>query len=177
MSNSFSAHSIPHNLQVPTKSLHMMILVFLLVNVLFHRPPLPRAQSLLLCKGKAPAGSTQPRGGRKRGGAGPCAGLGAGPGHGVPVAWITFITSTCCCCSCVRHASTSSRSAGQLGKKKRHWEQSLQCTSLYNLQYIWNYLRKFTLLWYLLTEEDCNFFRKILKAFILLNQVWKEGNK
>lgn len=63
MSNSSSAHSIPHYLQVPTESFHMSILVFLLFNVIFHRPPLPRAQSLLLCKGKAPAGSTQARGG------------------------------------------------------------------------------------------------------------------
>lgn len=86
ISNSSSAHLIPHNLQVPTESFHTMILVFLLVNVVFHRPPLPRAQSLLLCKGKAPASSTKPRGGRQTRGAEPCAGLGAGPGYGVPIA-------------------------------------------------------------------------------------------
>lgn len=146
MSNSSSAHLIPHNLEVCTESFHMMILLFPLVNVVFHRPPLPRAQRLLLCRGKAPAGSTKPRRGRHREGAEPCAGLGAGPGHGVPIAWVTFITSMCCCCICVRHASTSSRSAGQLGRKKRHWEQSLQRTSPYNLQYIWNYSCTFTLL-------------------------------
>lgn len=117
-----------------------------------------RAQSLMLCKEKAPpqhqlAPPSQKEGKQNTGRETELLStskalevvpsrLGAGA---------TFITSTCCCLSLFRQASTFSLSPGRLERKKRHREQSLQCISLYNLQYIWNYFCEFMLLLYLLT--------------------------
>lgn len=136
-----------------------MILTIFLVNVVFQRPPTIEKGSefaALQRKGTttAPAGTTKPKGGEaERQGERQLLStsealevvpsrLGAGA---------TFITSTCCCLSLFRQASTFSLSAGRLERKKRHQEQSLQCISLYNLQYIWNYFCEFMLLLYLLT--------------------------
>lgn len=89
MSNSSSAHLIPHNLQVPTESLHIMILVFLLLKWFFtdHHYQGPRVCCCAKERHQLVA-SSQERGGRKEEQS-PMEGLGqdlamVSPQHGLP---------------------------------------------------------------------------------------------